>query len=177
MWDNFSLFFRTGLPSYVLYPSLGLALLVVLSGLLIDYVKDKKVFVLWVLLVEYVFIVVCSTIVFRPCIDYARWEWMPFWTYKAVINHISGVKGWDIILNVVLFMPLGLFLKLLFPKLSIIRMLLIAILCSLSIEILQNVLRKGISQFDDIMHNSLGCVLGWLLAYCCIRFKVKSVAQ
>lgn len=164
MWDSFSIFFSTGLPSNVLYLSLGLTLVIIVFGLLSKRVKDKIRFVLWTLLIEYVLIVACSTVVYRSHIDYARWELMPFWTYIAVINHTPGVKVWDIILNVVLFIPLGFFVKLLFTKFSFGKMVMIAVFCSLFIEVMQNIFSKGISQFDDIIHNTIGAMFGWLIA-------------
>ena len=164
MFENFSGFFSTGLPSIILYPSLGVTVSVIFWGLFLDCIKDKRCFVLLTLLVEYIFVVVCSTVVFRPSLSIARWELTPFWTYRAVMEHVSGVSVWDIILNVVLFVPFGFLVKMLFPKMSVCKMLSIAALFSLGIEVLQNIYSKGISQFDDIMHNTIGAVLGCFIA-------------
>ena len=129
MWDSFSLFFSTGIPSDVIYSSLGITLVVILVGLLLTCVTDKKRFVFWVILVEYLFIVVCSTIISRPSITcgFDRLELVPFWTYKCVFAHAPGVSVWDIVLNVVLFIPLGFLVKMIYPSLSLVKMLGIAI--------------------------------------------------
>lgn len=166
MWNSFSVFFSTGIPSEVLYPSFGLTVVVIIIGLLLKSVKDKKRFVLWVLLFEYLFVVTCSTIIFRGTLicKFDRVELIPFWTYQSIINHTPGVSVWDIVLNVVLFIPLGLLVKLTYPSVSALRILLIAVLSSLFIETNQYVFEKGVAQIDDVMHNVIGALLGWLLA-------------
>lgn len=164
MWGDFNLFFTTGLPSYVLYPSLGITLTLVLIGIFTKSIKAKTRFILWVLLIEYVFVLISSTVIFRTHITNARWELMPFWTYLAVFDRIQGVSVWNIILNVALFIPFGLLTKLLFPRIGLIKIILLCMFCSLCIEALQNVFNKGISQFDDIMHNTIGGTIGWMIA-------------
>lgn len=173
MLKGFWGFFTTGLPANVLNPSLLLTAFVIIIGFCFSGINKKKHFILWTLLVEYVFVVISSTVIFRDHYSIARWELMPFWTYKAVIDHVPGVKIWDIVLNVVMFMPLGFLVKMLYPRIGVGMILLIAIACSLSIEVLQNIYSKGISQFDDIMHNSIGAILGWLIAKCIIRIIMR----
>ena len=131
-WDKFGLFFRTGIPSELLYLSLLSTLVVIIAGLLWKRLYHKKRFVIWALLVEYLFVVLCSTIICRPTISSSldKIQLTPFWTYQSIILHTQGVSVWDIVLNVVLFVPLGLLVKLLYPKLSQIRMMLIATGCS-----------------------------------------------
>lgn len=164
MWSDFELFFTTGLPSYVLYPSLWLTFLAIVLCVCLDDVKNKRSSVIWILLVEYIFILLSSTVIFRSQITNAKWEFAPFWTYVAVLEHMKGVSVWDIVLNVALFMPLGFLLKLLYPRISLWKSILLGMVCSFSIEVLQNIFSKGISQFDDIMHNTIGCAFGWIIA-------------
>ncbi len=164
MWDGFFEFFRTGIPTPFLYSSIFVTIFLIILGLCLDCVKTKKNFVIWSLLLEYVFIVVCSNIVFRPLKMGARLELMPFWTYEAVFDNVIGVSIWDIVLNVVLFMPLGFLVKLIYPSLSLLKLLGIAVLCSLFIETNQYIFEKGVAQIDDVMHNVIGALLGWLIA-------------
>lgn len=170
-WGNFNGFFSTGIPSEVLYVSLGVTALAIVVLVLVDIkhsCSQREIWqrVLWALLAEYLFVMVCSTVVFRgvQSFTYARLELVPFWTYRAVLNHTPGVSVWDIVLNVVLFLPLGFLLKLLFRSLPLGKMLLISIACSLCIEFSQYVFEKGIAQFDDVMHNTIGAGLGWGIA-------------
>lgn len=170
-WSNFGVFFKTGIPSGILYTLIIIAIVAIGIGLSFNWVNNKRRFVLWVFLAEYAFIVICSTIICRstPSFEYAKLELMPFWTYLAVIKHTPGVSIWDIVLNIVLFVPLGFLVKLLYPSLSILKMMGVAILCSLLIEINQYVFEKGIAQIDDVMHNTTGAMVGWCMACLIVR--------
>jgi len=170
-WGNFKGFFSTGIPSEVLYTSFGVTALVIVVLVLVGMKRTNSSELIWrkvllVMLAEYLFVVICSTVVFRgvQTFTYARLELMPFWTYKAVVEHIPGVSVWDIVLNVVMFLPLGFLAKLLYPSLSLGKMQLIAVACSLCIETSQYVFEKGIAQIDDVMHNAIGAMIGWAVA-------------
>lgn len=165
-WNGFLGFFSTGIPSVILYTSLLTMLVVIAMGAVSKGIKNIRQYVLWVLLIEYLFVLVCSTVICREKVtfEFDRLELMPFWTYIAVINHTPGVRIWDIILNVVLFMPFGLLLKWIYPKIKLWRILLIGACLSVSIEMSQYFLNCGAAQIDDVMHNAIGTAIGWLLA-------------
>ncbi len=162
-WGNFELFFSTGIPSWTLYTSLAVSGFLILCGLILKCVKEKKRFVFWVLLSEYLFVLVCSTIICRrvESLEIERLQIIPFWTYYSVLNHTPGVSVWDIILNVVLFLPLGILVKLIYPSISALKMLCISIIVSLSIETSQFFFERGIAQIDDVIHNVIGALIGW----------------
>jgi len=162
-WRFFWEFCNTGIPSWILYPSLFVAVMLIIIGLWSKQVKKKERFVVSCLLLEYLFVLICSTLVCRgqQFYDYARLELEPLWTYSAVLSHVPGVSVWDIILNVVLFIPLGFLVRLLIPTIPLWKMVGIAMLISLFIETNQYFFEKGICQFDDLMHNMIGCVIGW----------------
>ena len=65
--------------------------------------------------------------------------------------------------NIVWFIPLGFFLVF-FKNLSIKKVLLIGFCLSLFIEIMQYILSTGISEFDDLILNSIGTFVGAYLA-------------
>lgn len=162
--EEFPLFFRTGIPSYVLYPSLlfSLFIIVLIKVKEIDKQRGNRL-ICWVLLFEYLFIVVCSTIVFRGQLTRPEIEIAPFWTYHAVFNHLFGVSIWDIILNTLLFVPLGFLVNLLYPTMSVWKIAIVGLFLSIVIESSQYIWMKGICQFDDLMHNTIGCLMGvWL---------------
>ncbi len=94
----------------------------------------------------------------------ARIEFIPFWTYYAAANNVFGVSIWDCVLNVVLFMPLGLIVSLLYPSHSLKQVVLIGLASSCFIELSQFIFAKGIMQFDDLMHNTLDCFMGSAIA-------------
>lgn len=153
------------IPEVVLYSSFLVTVVLLLLGLNLKGIREKKRFFLWVLLLEYVFLVVSSTIVFRAPRFPVRFELIPFWTYYAIANHDFGVSIWDIVLNIVLFVPLGILISSLFPSFSFKKVVLLGLAFSLCIELSQFFWARGIAQFDDLMHNSLGCFLG----FCIVR--------
>ena len=165
-WENFENFFSTGIPPWLFYPSLLISGFLIVTALFSKRKKEKIIFVLCILLIEYLFVVICSTIICRPIIisRFEKIQLSLFWTYRAILAHTPGVSVWDIVMNVVLFLPLGFIVKLLFPSLSFGKMLLIAISFSLCIETSQYVLEKGIAQIDDVMHNAIGAMIGWWIA-------------
>lgn len=165
--EDFGDFFKIGIPSIVLNLSLIVTLVVSMFCYFSPFVKYKKLCVLIPIFVEYLFVVVCSTIICRgqQSFEFAKLELEPFWTYKAVIQKVSGVSVWDIILNVVLFIPLGLLIKLIDSAFSFGKILIVSICCSLFIETNQYIFEKGITQMDDVIHNTLVGAIGWTLSY------------
>ena len=81
------------------------------------------------------------------------------------------------ILNIVLLLPLGGLLPFVFDKkIRWWQGLLCGIVVSLGIEILQLVLKRGLFEFDDIMNNSIGCMLGcsiWKFSGLSVSGKTK----
>ena len=72
--------------------------------------------------------------------------------------------------NVVMFIPFG-FLGWVFPKLRDLKPLLINFIAAITIvEALQYFTRLGIFEVDDIILNTFGVYLGWLLC----RFMEKN---
>ena len=70
------------------------------------------------------------------------------------------------IMNIVMFVPIGLLVGVLFSEYNWKRILLIGTCISIGIEILQFIFSKGFSEFDDVMHNALGCMVGFLIVCC-----------
>ena len=65
-----------------------------------------------------------------------------------------------IILNIQLYWPLGYLLPILFPKLKSKQVILIGCLCSIATEAIQYFLVMGWCETDDVIHNTLGAVIG-----------------
>ena len=172
-FSNFKGFFQTGIPNEILYSSFLLCVVLILFGFFSSYVKDKKHFVFWSLFVEYILVVLCSTVVCRSCLAEARIEPMPFGDYIAIANRTPGVSVWDIILNVVLFLPLGFLLSAIKQTWNWQNVLLSGFGFSFCIESMQFIFSKGIAQTDDLMHNSLGTLLGYFI-FQMMRKIVKS---
>ena len=120
------------------------------------------------LLSEYVILIYCSTVFFRSELRARTFDFTPFWSY--------GVERLipENIMNVVIFVPVGVLLGFVVngTRFTVRKGWLVAICVgmglSVGIEALQFVLKRGFSEVDDVMHNTLGCMIGyslWLMVH------------
>lgn len=152
----------------------------VYEGLLSVFCMGLVVFIAWkglkkglrysaaLLLVEYIFLLFCSTVIFRATGETRQYDFHPFWSYDRPELLVENI------MNVVVFVPVGLMLG------SLLRVkgsstseatksmtwLMVAIIgcgISVTIESLQFFFMRGFSEFDDVMHNTLGCAIGFLI--------------
>ena len=116
------------------------------------------------LLIEYIFLIFCSTVIFRTTGETRQYDFHPFWSY----NRPDLLP--ENIMNVVVFIPVGVLLGFMFQgsrfKMTWWKALLIGCSISITIEALQFFFMKGFSELDDVMHNTLGCILGYMPAWC-----------
>lgn len=136
---------------------LGTVAIIVCYGL-----KRSLKWIVGLLLVEYIFLIFCSTVIYRKGYEEAGYELSPFWSYTAIQEGRTELLT-ENIMNVVAFVPIGLLLGIGIPRLKWWYALLIGFYLSSSIEILQFVFKKGFPEFDDVMHNTFGCILGYIL--------------
>lgn len=148
------------LPIYlglIIFLCLGTILLIYRKGLR-EGLRDSSV----LLLAEWMFMVFAVSVIFREGRDEYQLSLLPLSSYfdygensylmeKAALN----------ILNVVLFVPVGLLLGCGFSWLTWRRALAIGATLSVSIELLQLVFRKGLCETDDVIHNVAGCMIGY----------------
>ena len=77
-----------------------------------------------------------------------------------------------LILNILLYYPLGYLLPILFPKLKPKHVILIGCLCSIATEATQYLLKMGWCETDDVIHNTLGTAIGvWVWMWQSKRLK------
>jgi glycopeptide antibiotics resistance protein len=123
------------------------------------------------ILVMYVFLVFASTVFSRiPAADYS-YELMPFWSYREILLGKPDAKSlfWEDVLNLCMLLPEGILLTLMMGRKDIrkpglpAKVILIGFSTTLLIELLQLVLKRGLFEFDDIFHNTLGVTIGCLL--------------
>ena len=73
-------------------------------------------------------------------------------------------------MNVVVFIPVGVLLGSMFQgsrfKMTWWKALLIGCSISITIEALQFCCMKGFSELDDVMHNTVGCLIGVVMDRC-----------
>ena len=111
----------------------------------------------------YVFIVLCNTVIFRTDSHTSRVLLIPFWSYVEAVKESRSFYLIENLLNIILFVPIGLFLKMTFRNIKFIQILLCGLLFSLTIEISQLILYRGWFEVDDLMQNTLGAILGYFI--------------
>ncbi len=85
-----------------------------------------------------------------------------FSSYVSAWNRASSSEWKMIIYNIIMFVPLGIFLPLLhkeFQKLSLV--ILIGLMLTCFIEVNQYMTFTGVFEFDDILNNVVGTMIGW----------------
>ncbi len=159
------------------YMGIGIVLfLVVLVGLALGYKIiyrelckgkkkiDFKKFFWWFILIFYLFVVISVTLLSRP-------DFMGFWngeivsffyTYKDAWVSASESAWRNIILNILMFVPLGFWLpvgKKAFR--SFWKTYLVGFVLTIGIEVLQLMLSRGIFEVADVFNNTLGTMIGY----------------
>ena len=69
----------------------------------------------------------------------------------------------EVLLNVLMLLPVGVVIPDLLTTKKIVKTVLVGFSISIAIEMLQLVLRRGLLEIDDVIHNTLGCFMGCLL--------------
>jgi glycopeptide antibiotics resistance protein len=86
--------------------------------------------------------------------------------FKTILPYLSGgqgliIGGLNIVGNIVLLVPIGFFIALIFRNITWKKMLALAVAAGLLIEGMQVVLRVGIFDIDDVILNGLGVMVGY----------------
>lgn len=79
------------------------------------------------------------------------------------MNGAAPIVG--LILNILLYYPVGYLLPILFPRIKPKHVILIGCLCSIATEATQYLFKMGWCETDDVIHNTLGTAIGvwvWL---------------
>ena len=133
------------------------------SALLLTILGGKKG-VKWsmgLMLVEYLFLILCFAVITRTFQASRTFNFTPFWSYRTVWRDGHELLLMQIIMNVVAFIPIGLLIGISFPKIKWWKVLLIGGAFSLLIEAFQFSLRRGFAEFDDVWHNVVGGMVGY----------------
>lgn len=82
-----------------------------------------------------------------------------FWSYKAIAAGRTNLIA-EVIDNVILFIPIGILIMFIMARKFRWLGITIGILLSVFIEVSQLIFHRGLFEFDDIIHNSLGMLIG-----------------
>lgn len=117
----------------------------------------------------YICIVLGITVFNRLPFDSVKYNTELFWSYKKAVNNPKLV--WEILLNYFLLLPFGIMGSLYIKRRW---MVLLGLFFSVVIELTQFIMRRGLFEFDDMIGNTLGVVLGvgiYSLLKCISRMK------
>ena len=154
---------RMGKMPVIVYVALLVVFLIGSVTLLLVYGTKKGLSILsGLVLFEYLVLLVCSTLVFRPSNEIHRYSLEFLWSYAAIRNGETGLLK-IIIMNVLMFVPIGVLLSLLFKNYKLWSIILIGFCISISIELMQLLFKKGFAELDDIFHNTIGCIIGCVI--------------
>lgn len=164
MWlqiKNYLYLLWIGVPEYV-YWSILFTIIICLFVAIINH-KKKNVIrnCSFFILLNYTYLILCSTVFYRIS-DHRGFDLKPLWSYKAILEGQQYVLP-EIVMNIAVFVPIGYLGAILFKKNKPSQILLVGTLISFTIECLQFILKKGFCEVDDIIHNVLGCQIGYIL--------------
>ena len=106
--------------------------------------------------------------------SYTKFKLELFWSYKEIIYNKNKFMLWQVLWNIIAFLPIGNALYyLLHTKKKLIKVVLICALLSTSVELIQLFGRFGLFEFDDIFDNTLGAMLGAWFAE--LLYKIRKL--
>lgn len=127
-----------------------------------DVYLNKKKLIFSALLIGYIIVVVFATLLMERRAFLVEPNLMPFSSYISAWNSFGMLLWRNIILNICMFIPLGMILPLfhrIFKKWWFTY--LTGLFLTVLIEVSQYISKRGIFELDDIINNALGCMIGY----------------
>lgn len=140
----------------------------------------RKTTVLWAVVFGcYLFVVLCATLLDRGSL-WGRRVIPLFYSYREAWHSFSAAQWRNLMLNILLFVPLGFLLPLgvrWFRKFF--KIYIVGFLFSLVIELTQLLLRRGVVELDDIFNNLLGTMIGYgfFALFAAVWGRMRKVSQ
>lgn len=148
-----------GIPPIIFVTALTIIILTILISQYVNRKYNLRFFFLSLIFVEFLSVVILSTLVFRPktSIVVIRRDFLG--GYSDFFD--TGTIPYESILNIILFIPIGAILGLLFKRYVFFKVALFGLLFSFFIESMQLCLSRGIFDIGDLFNNTLGAVIGF----------------
>lgn len=179
----------------VLFTIIPLVVATLTAPMMLKYLsKQKARMLLCIVLIVYIIGNLYFTFLSRTFTTKRYIELKPFLVYSRlfvtqkdppptengilVMLQDATLPVWGVILNILLYYPLGYLLPILFLKLKPKHIILIGCLCSIATEATQYLLKMGWCETDDVIHNTLGTAIGlWVWHLQSKRFIVRENAE
>jgi glycopeptide antibiotics resistance protein len=159
------IFWQLSIVPQIIYEVLFLLLFIGIVFLIATYGWKSVRYIICLLFNEYLFFIYGITVIFRTTNAKLSHCFSPFSSYKSLLQGEMPPLLYEMVTNVLLFIPVGLLLSQQVLKCTARQQWFIVFLLglglSLSIELLQLAFQKGSFEIDDIIHNTLGCLIGF----------------
>lgn len=156
---NYMLDYDNGVP-----PTMIIGVSIFISCIILVLFRQKTSYSIFTrqasfcMLMGYIFLVICTTIFFREETFEKRYNLWPLLSYSELYDKLVA----QLIMNVAMFIPIGFFTGGALKKKHILNAVEIGFTLSLFIELTQIITTRGVFNVDDIIHNVLGCAIGFL---------------
>ena len=162
--------YDAGIPKSL---ALGVSVITCGAVLLLSVLKPDHLALVrrvsWWMFLTYLLMVLCFTILFREEKDVAQISMIPIWEYASLNYKLIA----ESILNVLLFVPLGFLAGAAIKGRKLLRTIGLCCCISVTIELLQLITKRGVCNIDDVIHNTLGCFIGYGLFVLWTLFLAK----
>ncbi len=150
------------IPEYVYEGALSILLVGIVLAFSFLRVKKGLRVIANLLLIEYVFLIFCSTVIFRDIKESSLYKPLSFDTYNGLLEGGANVEP-EIFFNVLFFVPIGILLYGVSKCFRWWHVMVIGCGISMSIETLQYIFKRGTLEVADIVLNTLGCTIGIII--------------
>lgn len=138
------------------------------------YIRKEKLNKLqaMAILAEVIFMgIVFGSTVFTRTGTTRQYELVPFWSWRDILRYHDRQLLKENLLNCILLLPAGALLPLIMNrKVKWQEALVFGVLISATIETSQLITMRGLFEWDDMIHNGLGCMVGAVLVNWVISF-------
>ena len=155
------------IPASVYGWGLGAFLVVLLLMMLWKGVVQGVRYASAFLLVEYIALLMYFTVFIRPEHGERELLLIPFWSYWAIAHDGAKVLIQEHIMNVAVFIPIGILQAIVLKGVKWWKVLLVGTGVSLMVEVMQYIMMRGYCEIDDVIHNTIGCLIGIALVLLC----------
>lgn len=162
--DLFFRLFNPGIPRLILCVTMVMAIATSVGIALHKGAANRMKSILVVWIGACLFLMLYVTVIGRAPNENANVMLTPFWSIGAMRDGLVETY-YEKIYNVLFFIPLGALSGLYFKRKVMARSLLAGAVVSISIELLQLVTRTGTCETDDVICNTLGCIMGASMVY------------
>lgn len=130
-----------------------------------------KQFILYEILLIYIIVVLGATLGIRHPMNHTNINAHLFSSYNEAWNSFSSSEWRNIILNIMMFVPLGFLIPLMSKRFQTWWITyLVGLFSTILLELIQLVTGRGIFELDDIFNNTLGCMIGYGIVMIFISF-------